>query len=296
MKERLKILITLLLVLLAAGCQKVVVGEEDDKPTGGEQPSEQGNLVVNVSALESCPLADVNTDNGVGCTHLIFAVYDQAGVRLEQVNQKVGDKDFGRAGFHLENGYYQVVVLGHSSSKNPTMTNLSKIQFSNTQGYSDTFLCYQTLSIEDEPQTLNPTLNRIVALCRFVINDPLPENVARVSFVYKGGSGHFTATTGLGVTNSTQTVTYSVQPGRQYTEYDLYSFLHAYEGTIKLTVTALDAADEAVCEREIDVPMKRNQLTWLAGTFFSDSSGDSFTVSPNHPNNSFWGSEVLQTY
>lgn len=258
-----------LLTCLLVACEKPILTDDESLITS--------NLRLNVYQLEHTPFSMLTRSTvSEVCTHLNFAVYDMEGARQKQINQKVGDSDFGTASFELKEGSYQMVALAHSSSKNPTMTNPAKIQFSNSQGYSDTFLYYTTITIGDEPQNLSLSLRRIVALCRFIINDAVPEGITRLEFTYKGGSGHFDAKTGLGVTNSTQVANFNVEAGYQQTQYDLYTFLHNTEGTIHLKVVAYDAKDNPQHEREFDVPMEQNTITWLTGDFFT---GITFTTS-----------------
>ena len=280
-----------LCLALFCACEKPILSE--DAPS-----AEQGNLTLSISQLEQTSFASLTRAAASDvCTHLNFAVYDLEGTRLKQTNQKVGDSDFGTATFQLPEGSYQLVALAHNSNGNPTMTNPAKIQFTNSLGYTDTFLYHTTITIGSEPQTLALTLHRIVSLCRFVISDAIPEGVARLEFEYKGGSGHFNAATGLGVTNSTQVVKYDVQAGQKKTQYDLYTFLHETEGTIHLKVTAYDAADNMQHEREFDIPMVQNKVTWLTGDFFTGvtpSTSQAFTTTVNIDDN--WGGETHMTY
>ena len=215
-----RLLIALLAgIFVLCGCEKAINLEEIDNAA-------TGNVTVNVYKIENEAFG-VSSRGVVSdvCTRLNFAMYDAGGVRVKQINQKSGDKGFGAVSFELEEGSYQLVVLAHSSDGNPTMTNLAKIQFTNATKYSDTFLYYANVEVGDEPQTLDITLNRIVSLCRFVVNDPIPEGVAKLQFYYTGGSGAFSAMTGLGVVDSKQTMTFDVVPGTTGTVYDLYTFL-----------------------------------------------------------------------
>lgn len=162
---------------------------------------------------------------------------------------------------------------------------------------SDTFLYHTIVPIDDQPQTLTLTLNRIVSLCHFVISDAIPEGVARLQFQYTGGSGHFDAKTGLGVTKSTQTVKFDVQPGQKNTQYDLYTFLHDTSGIIHLKVTAYDSADNIQHEREFDIPMTQNKVTWLTGEFFTGvtpATSQPFTTTVTI--NTEWSGEEHLTY
>lgn len=255
-----------ILLFLLSSCEKPLITEE-------EGTSEtQGNLTVSIFQLEQTPFSDMSrTASSDACTRLNFAVY-QDGTRVKQVNQLFGDATFGTASFQLDEGTYQLVVVAHSCTKNPTMTNPQKIQFTNAGGFTDTFLYQQQLTITDQPQRLSLSLDRVTSMCRFVITDAIPANVKKLHFYYTGGSGTIDANTGLGCVNSKQSVFFDVSSGQK--QFDLYTFLHDTTGTIRLTVTAHDADDNVMGEHEFEVPMTRKQITWLSGPFFSGSSSE----------------------
>ena len=287
-----RLLIALLAgIFVLCGCEKAINLEEIDNAA-------TGNVTVNVYKIENEAFG-VSSRGVVSdvCTRLNFAMYDAGGVRVKQINQKSGDKGFGAVSFELEEGSYQLVVLAHSSDGNPTMTNLAKIQFTNATKYSDTFLYYANVEVGDEPQTLNITLNRIVSLCRFVVNDPIPEGVAKLQFYYTGGSGAFSAMTGLGVVDSKQTMTFDVVPGTTGTVYDLYTFLHHTDDQVDLVVTALGADGNKMYERSFEVPMEQRKITRMTGNFFTDeASVESHGAQVEISINSEWEGEVNISY
>lgn len=281
-----KTLLPLCVLMALFSCQKISLEE-----TATEAPS--GNLIVNVFQIEQTPFSELTrAAAGDVCTRLNFAVYNTAGSRVKQINQQVENTGFGTASFQLEEGDYQLVVVAHSSSGNPTMTDPAKIQFTNANGFSDTFIHYQTVTIGEEPQTLSLSLHRIVALCRFVITDSYPSGVAGMRFYYTGGSGAFNASTGLGCVNSKQDVRFDVTSGQK--QFDLYTFLHDTKGTIHLTVTALDAAGNVYSERSFDVPLEQNKITWYTGNFFGDVNSQTTTVSIDI--NPTWDGETHLTF
>ena len=278
-------------IFVLCGCEKAINLEEIDNAA-------TGNVAVNVYKIENEAFG-VSSRGVVSdvCTRLNFAMYDAGGVRVKQINQKSGDKGFGAVSFELEEGSYQLVVLAHSSDGNPTMTNLAKIQFTNATKYSDTFLYYANVEVGDEPQTLDITLNRIVSLCRFVVNDPIPEGVAKLQFYYTGGSGAFSAMTGLGVVDSKQTMTFDVVPGTTGTVYDLYTFLHHTDDQVDLVVTALGADGNKMYERSFEVPMEQRKITRMTGNFFTDeASVESHGAQVEISINSEWEGEVNISY
>ena len=279
MKQLAILLITLLTL---SACQKVDV--YDDEAESASAP----NLTVSIFQLEQTPFSAITRATPAeACTRLSFIIYNSGGTRVKYINQMVGDASFGTATFQLEEGTYSLVVVAHSSTGNPTTTDATKIQFSNSIGFSDTFLHTESVTIGEEPVELSLSLDRIVSLCRFVITDDYPEDVAKMRFYYTGGSGAFNAHTGYGSVNSKQSVIFEVTENTK--QFDLYTFLHADEGTIHLTVTAMDGGDNILKEREFDVPMVRNNITWLTGDYFTGSNAGTTTMTINI--NTDWAGE-----
>lgn len=286
-------LFVLLLVMLA-GCEKPIISDTDTEKT----VEKKGNLTLTICEVEHTPFPELTRKSASeACNRLNFAIYDTAGTRVKQTNQKLGDSDFGTASFQLAEGTYIIVALAHSSNGNPTMTNPEKIQFNNSQGYTDTFLYYKKVVVGTESQTLSLSLHRITSLCRFVVNDAIPEGVAKLEFTYKGGSGSFDASTGYGCVNSTQVMKYDVQAGMKQTQYDLYTFLHSTEGSLHLKVTAYDASGNMLFEKSMGVDMYQNQITWLKGNLFSDiQSTPTESFSATVDIDTQWQGELYFTY
>lgn len=277
-------------LFVLVSCEKVVQNEDNDRHVS------DGNLIVNVFDIEHMPFSSITTTRSApaeACTRINYAVYSTDGTRIKQINQQMGDDSFGTAAFKLAEGDYYLAVVAHSSNGNPTMTDPNKIQFTNAQGYSDTFLCSGNISIGEEPVDMSISLNRIVALCRFVMTDDYPEDVTQMKFYYTGGSGAFNSATGLGCVNSKQTMVFDVTDGQ--TQFDLYTFLHDLEGTIHLTVTALDDSDNVLNERSFDVPLYQNHITWLTGAYFNGSSISASTITGIDLNTS-WAGEHHVTF
>ena len=277
----------LLAALLLAACEKPLV----------EETAERGNLILQVMQLEQTPF-NVESRAAVAdrCNRLNFAIYDSEGTRVKQINQQTGDEDFGTASFQLEEGQYRLLVVGHSSSGNPTMTNASKVQFTNATGYTDTFMYSTVIDVSNESLTLPLTLKRIVARCSFVINDAIPETVSQMQFQYTGGSGAFDAATGLGCVNSTQLLKADVTAGQTNTQYDLYTFLHSTDGTLKIAATALDGQGNALYSKEIDVPMTISKVTWCKGDFFVGDEPKPKDISATVTVDDQWEGEIQTTY
>ncbi len=282
---------TVLMVFTLVACEKALMAEDSD--TSGDK---NGNLRVRVFQIEQTPFGSLTRAAASEvCTRLNFLIYNTDNSRAKMVNQTSSDKNFGTVSFQLDEGDYQLVVVGHSGSGNPTSTNPLKIQFTNATGFTDTFLSSDDITVKaEDPLEIDVTLVRIVALCRFCLTDDIPADVRKMQFYYTGGSGAFDAYTGLGSVNSKQTVTFDVTDGSQK-QFDLYTFLHEESDNIALKVTALDASGNVLYERDFDVPMQQNHITWLTGAFFSGSGSSSTTVTGVTVNTD-WAGELHLTF
>lgn len=288
-KMRLGAVAALMAMSVLTACEKPLFPAEE----GADQ---NGNLQVSVYQIEKTPFTRLTrTEQAASevCTRLNFAVYDTEGSRVKQVNQTSDKSGFGTASFSLEEGEYQLVVVGHSSNGNPTMTNLEKIKFTNDIGYTDTFLYSETVTVGEESVEKHVCLDRIVSLCRFELTDDYPSGVKKMRFYYTGGSGAFNAETRLGSVASKQTVMVDVTSGQK--RFDLYTFLHEQSDNIALMVTALDDSDNVLHEREFDVPMEQNHITWLSGAFFNGSGSSSASFNGVTVNTD-WAGETHLTF
>lgn len=262
-------------LLSLSSCEKAIT--DDDSVVSGSVADKNANLQVTVFSIEKTPFETFTrtaTPVSEACTRLNFAVYTLDGSRVKQVNQSSAEADFGKASFQLAEGTYLLVVVGHSASGNPTMTDPTKVQFTNATGYTDTYLCYANVTIGEDKVDYKVSLDRITALCRFVLTDTeIPAEVKKMHFYYTGGSGAFNAQTSLGCVNSKQDVKFDVSASQK--QFDLYTFPYkSTEGTIHLVVSALDASGVEILQREFDVSVEKNYITWVSGSFFDSSGSD----------------------
>jgi len=259
-----KFLLLLYIALLISSCESYHIDNKEN--------SSKGSLTIEVNQVGNTPFRDYTraVTASEACTRLNYILYDMTGKSIKQVNQTSDMTNFGVASFDINEGDYRLVVIGHSSKSNPTMSNYEKIQFTNATGYSETFLCSGEITIGSEPVTFKVQLDRIVSLCRFVINDSYPENISKMQFYYTGGSGAFNSVTKLGCVNSKQTVIFDVTSGQK--QFDLYTFLCETPSNIELKVTAFDDENNVLKEREFEIPLYFNEITWVEGSFFDDSN------------------------
>ena len=288
MKKALRFFFALLAVAMMPGllsCEKAVLDEEEkqqgtesSKESSTKDTTEGANLVLRVSGFSvvpfetraQVPIADY-------CTRLNFVVYRDS-KKVKAITQKQGDVNYGQVGMDLEKGLYQVLVVAHSSKGNPSLANPEKIQFTNDDGFSDTFYFYGEVTVTDEQLVQDVVLERVTSMLRFQTEDPVPAEVQQIRLYFTGGSGALDATTGYGCVNSQQMVYFDITEdmvGRPVC-LETYTILKAETATLKLVVTAYgtnpnDGSVKILGEKEFaSVPMERNKITQYSGWFFSE--------------------------
>jgi len=292
------------IILVAASllsCEKAVF-DEDNENTDNE------NCKLTLCVSTKSKAMDVTRSDGDYWKHLCFVVYKD-GKKLKAVNQTAGTEGYGQASISLAQGTYQVLVVAHSSANNPSVASPDKVQFTNADGYSDTFYYYSDITVTAEPQTHYVELVRATAMLRFIVNDDMPQSVKSLKFYYTGGSGALNAKTGMGCVDSKQTVNVEVDPaaGAPYT-FELYTIPKEASGTLSLTVTAFDGSGTTVAEKQIkNIKIERNKITELSGELFNGENIVDDTSSENNKDtqtegmfvitaNTEWGGTINATY
>ena len=289
------VLVAVLMAMLAS-CERVVLDEDETSPATedkkddnqGSSTHEGATLVLRVSNFSIVPF-ETRTPQLVSdyCTRLNFVAY-RDGKKVKAITQKAGDPNYGEVGMELEAGTYQVLVLAHSSKGNPSLANPEKIQFTNDDGFSDTFYYYGEVVVTDQQQVQDVALERVTSMLRFKTEDPVPADVTMVRLFFTGGSGALDATTGMGCVNSQQNVTFDISDdmvGKPLC-LETYTILRAPTATLKLTVTAYSVSQSGANVKVLNevefnsVPMERNKITQYTGWFFSDppQTGHSFCL------------------
>ena len=257
-------------------CEKPYVGLQE--PT-----DEAPNTVFRIAAFEQIdfdgPDSRALDDVSQLCSRINLVVYD-GDTKVKSIAQKAADKDFGTLAMTLPVGTYTVAIIAHSTTASATVTSLDKISFDHNV-ISDTFLYEGEITVGETAQTYDVQLRRVVAMFRLKLTEPLPTNVAKMKFYYTGGSSTLSALTGYGSVNSKQTVVLDVSSGQQV--FEVYTFPHAESGTLKMTVTALDASETTLYERLFEeVPVTRNKITQYTGDFSggtaTETSASNFAI------------------
>ena len=269
--------------LLLTSCEKASFDETPTpvKPQPEENRDDLITLTFTVTQIESAAFANTNEHSraaavGEVCSRVNLALYKPDGERVKMINQKSDDANFGQISFTVAAGTYRLVVLAHSCDGNATTTALNKITFPNNK-VTDTFY-YSTEFSATSDLSQQLVLRRITAMVRLVVKDAIPENVKRMKFYYTGGSSTLDGATGLGCVNSKQTEYRDVSAAERNggATFEVYTMPHDVSGQLKLTVSALDAADNVVKELVLDeVPVSVNTISEYTGSLFtSDSGGD----------------------
>lgn len=257
-----------MMLLGVASCEKMNISASD--------VGEEGvNVTVRVTSFEQVPFTLSRTRASVSdvCSRLNFLIY-QNGERIRNEAQTIDDEGFGEIEFKLAKGRYYLVALAHSSNGNPTSTNSQKIQFTNATGYTDTFLCADSLIVGDEDVECALNLKRIVSMVRFIFEDAIPQRADRIRFYYTGGSGTLNANEGgWGIVDSKQEQWYDIS--HTESKFEIYTIPHtAAREYLKVMATTYhqngeDAAD-ILTEKNIEqIPVMRNHITTCRGYLFS---------------------------
>lgn len=238
-------------------------------------------VTIRVASLEQVPFGSFGTKGSAllseACTWINYAIYNADGSELvkPQINQKSNDDSFGTLNLKLEEGNYRLVVMAHSSSSNPRLDNLSKIDIpSNSKGrrITDTFLSSSVITVTKGMQPLSINLDRVVARFEIrLVGDSIPGAVTRFEFeIGKDGSFSLNANTGSGVKSSRgYTDKVNVQPGDSVI--GVYTFVSEGSTATRIKVVAIDSLE---CEYGswdfADVPITRNRITVYKGALFAE--------------------------
>ncbi len=264
-------LLPVALTLLLTACEKGASADDGETPIQGE-----GNLVSLRFVLpeNTAYVGDTEAETpqslGEYLGRLSVAVF-QDGKRLYVQHQTYPSAGFGTYQVRLAAGNYQVLAVLHNGEGNATVAHPDEVKFPNNK-VTDTFYAYFDLNVTS-PRAETITLRRATAKVLFRIGDPMPAGVAQMRYYYTGGSSTFDATTGYGCVNSRQTETFAIPSDYVglYVQSPIYTFPHEQTGTLKLTVTALDAEGNAMKQTTYeDVDVALGELTIYDNYFFSE--------------------------
>jgi len=281
------IVCVVVMLLTGVSCEKMNLGDADD--------GKRANAVFRIGSIEQIPFPSI-TRAAIEdlCLHLCFHVYNDEGVRVDYVNQKVDETNYGEASFLLDKGHYYLVVVGHSGSKNPSFSANEKVSISGSD-LGDTFWCCEDFQVDDEDVNLVLELHRIVSLLQFIPTVTPPDNLNKILIKYKGSKGTFNGLTGYGSTETNQTV--DLYPSPEDRQFEFYMIPRADNDAIDVSIKAYNVDDN---ERIHDlggctiegVPVRRNTITICRGNLF-DESNRSASVFVTVSIDDSWGENIL---
>lgn len=262
------VIVAVVISFLFMSCEKAVFDDDIEN-----RNDKGGNLTLKVITanhdFQNATRGDVSY-----WQRLCFVVYKD-GTKVKSITQTADEDGYGEATMQLSPDTYQVLVLAHSSSSNPTLTTPEKLQFTNAMGYTDTFYYYGDIIVTSTPQTHSVELKRATAMLRFIINDTMPATVKSLRLYFTGGSGALNAKTGMGCVDSKQTVNFDTNPsdGAPYV-FETYTIPKEAKGSLNITITAFDNNGGVVVEKTVKgVEIERNKITELAGELFNGNGG-----------------------
>ena len=260
----------ILAVLILCGCEKMVI--DNDVCSKGD---DGGNVTLHITSADGATRSSVISDV---CGRLNVAVFDAGGQKVKSIAQTVADAGFGSVSLSLTAGSYTVVAIGHNCTGSATITSADKVTFPNNK-VTDTFSYFGRLTVTGDRQDVDIRMNRAVAMIRLHLTDEVSgmDDVAQFKFYYLGGSSTFSPSAGYGCVNSKQTEYRAFSDDGVYC---LYTLPHAANDVLtKMTVTALDASDNALGEIIIeDVPVAVNKITDCTGNVRGGSGSVTATI------------------
>lgn len=277
LRKRMGWAVLMVLGLLCA-CEKVNLGANPDGPT---EVKDGVRVRFCVDKFEQVPFDTPSADSRASvnisdiCSRLSYAFFRTDGSLYVAKHQTAEEAGFGSLDISLPQDTYRVVVIAHSGSGTPTFAAADSIRFKDNK-LTDTFFGSQVITVA-QGNTYNLSLKRAVAKFRLVVDDAMPAEVKQMRFYYTGGSSTLNAISGYGRVNSRQTELREVTADRvgKASQFEVYSFPHSEKDTLKMEVTALDAAGATLYQKTFtEVPIQRNMITQYKGSFFGSSSGE----------------------
>lgn len=261
--------------------------------TGGEwedieKDGSGGNVTLQFSTWQQDSFTRAAGSLADAASRLSVAVFDGDGNRVRSVTQQAGNAGYGTVSVSIAEGTYTVVAVGHNSLEgNATLTSPEKVTFASNK-VSDTFAWHGTISVTgDDPLNRTAVMERVVAMVRLSLTEPLPAEIHRLKFYYTGGSSTLNPATGYGCVNSKQTEYRDALTagGAAVTTFEIYTIPHAEDDALKIVITAQDATGADVREWTMeDVPVTRNRITLWEGSLGSGGGSvtdGTFTVTVN---------------
>jgi len=238
---------------------------------------EQSDIpLTRATALNDFEFADVVT----------LAFYRSDGSEAYKHTQVRNDTNtfttFGEFSCNLPLGSYTMVVLCNAGNNAITLSSPTSATYGE-QKVMDTFAATQEVNItSNNAVSLTATLNRIITAIAVRSTDNRPNDVTQIRITYSGGDKSFNPSTGFAVNNNGFVCVLGFgSAGGSPTNIGSYLFLASDEQNVDVVVEMLNDDGDVLYRRSAEnVPLKRNRVTSLTGTLFSNTgvSSSSFQV------------------
>ena len=242
----------------------------------GNEAKKETLLSIRVSRFDVIPF-DTRAGQQISdyCKRLHFVVYSGT-KEIQHVDQKSIDSNFGTVNMTIPKGTYQIVVIAHSSSADPTLSN-TKATFAKN-ALSDIFYYSKSIEVSGEEQSLSIELERVTSMFRFVTKDKVPDNCKRINILTKKTSCILEFATGLGLSVEDNSISHEITEDEIGIPFlmEVYYLLNETPKKLPITITAYQESGILKQKEFADVPMEKNKITQYSGYFFGDapSGGD----------------------
>lgn len=261
-----KTLVYLLDLMLFASCVNSI-----------EEELQQGNKVIdfNISFdVENEPMSRAISDYVKS-----IELFDyMEGKEITHISQASTDNDFGSVQLDASFGTHQLVFVGHNSGS--CEYDGSSLSFDKV---TDTFSYATSLTVNNETETQNITLNRQIGKLTLYVNDAIPENAAKMIITVDGYSNELNPITGKGSEGFEFTKEFIYNEshiGATKSNYHLYSFIPSDGYEVDVNIRVVDTNGDDIYNRDVtEVPLRKNQQTTIRGSLFTAGLKAGITIS-----------------
>lgn len=195
------------------------------------------------------------------------------GETTTEIHQASTDADFGNAAVSLNKlKTYTLYAIAHRGSAAATLAD-GVISFPDDK-VTQTFW-YTTTFSPSTTTTLNCELSRIVGMFRIETTDAVPEACKKFRFVFADSYTRWNVNgTPANQTDRTSEIAVTSTNPDGTVALSLYVIPENLTGTtnVEVTVTALDADDQAIEQKAFTAPIRANHKTIYRGAFFTTSA------------------------
>lgn len=201
---------------------------------------------------------------------------------------------FGEFSCNLPMGSYSMVVLCNAGNNAISLNSPTSATYGENN-VMDTFAATKEVNItSNNAVSLTATLDRIVSAIAVRSTDNRPNDVTQIRITYSGGDKSFNPSTGFAVNNDGFICVLGFSgSGGNKTNIGSYLFLASDEQEVNVLVEMLNANGDVLYSRSAEnVPLKKNRVTSLTGTLFSNTgvTSGSFLV------NGDWNTEYDMSF